>query len=68
MSFIAMVGFGLLFAYHRKLVWSALGFNAVIVCLTIEFYFIANRLLYQFSSPLPTETDKYWKIFLSSNI
>lgn len=29
------LGFGSLFAYLKKLVWSALGFNLLIVCLTI---------------------------------
>ena len=29
------LGFGLLFAYQRRLVWSAIGFNLLITCLTI---------------------------------
>lgn len=35
-----MLGFGGLFAYIRKLVWSALGFNLLIVCLSIEWFFL----------------------------
>lgn len=33
--FMVVLGFGPLFAYLRKLVWSAIGFNLLIVCLTI---------------------------------
>lgn len=33
--FMVVVGFGSLFAYLRKTVWSAVGFNLLIVCLTI---------------------------------
>lgn len=33
--FMVVLGFGSLFAYLKKLVWSALGFNLLIVCLTI---------------------------------
>lgn len=35
-----IIGFGSLFAYIRKLVWSALGFNLLIVCLSIEWFFL----------------------------
>lgn len=37
---MVVVGFGALFAYIRKLVWSALGFNLLIVCLSIEWFFL----------------------------
>lgn len=37
---MVVVGFGGLFAYIRKLVWSALGFNLLIVCLSIEWFFL----------------------------
>ena len=36
------LGFGFLFAYIRRLVWSAIGFNLLIVCLTLEWFFIFN--------------------------
>ena len=36
------LGFGLLFAYQRRLVWSAIGFNLLITCMTIEWFFIMN--------------------------
>lgn len=35
-----ILGFGGLFAYIRKLVWSGLGFNLLIVCLSIEWFFL----------------------------
>lgn len=38
--FFSNLGFGALFAYERKLVWSALGFNLLIVCLSIEWFFL----------------------------
>ena len=37
---MVVVGFGALFAYIKKLVWSALGFNLLIVCLSIEWFFL----------------------------
>lgn len=30
-----ILGFGAIFAYERRLVWSAIGFNLLIVCLTV---------------------------------
>jgi len=33
--FMVVIGFGGLFSYLRKTVWSALGFNLLIVCLSI---------------------------------
>lgn len=44
-SFVVIVGFGLLISYNRKNVWSALGFNLLIVSLTVELYFVLNHLL-----------------------
>jgi len=40
--FFVLLGFAALFSYHRKLVWSTLGFNLLIVCLTVEWYFLIN--------------------------
>lgn len=38
--FMVVLGFGSLFAYEKKLIWSALGFNLLIVCLTTEWFFL----------------------------
>ena len=36
------LGFGLLFAYEKRIIWSAIGFNLLITCLTIEWFFMIN--------------------------
>ena len=36
------VGFGLLFAYNKHLVFSALGFTLLITAITIQWYFLVN--------------------------
>lgn len=42
MLFLVVVGFGLVFSYVRRLVWSSIGFSLLITCLTIELYFLMN--------------------------
>ena len=35
-------GFGALFAYNLRLVWSGLGFTLLITCMTVQWYFLIN--------------------------
>lgn len=60
MTFIAIIGIGLLFSFHRKLIWSGLGFNAFIVCLTVEIYFIANNLINRIGINQDSQRHSWW--------
>lgn len=37
-----IIGFGLLFSYLRKMLWTGMGFTLLITALTMEFYFMIN--------------------------
>lgn len=41
-KFIINVGFGLLFSYIRRLLWTGMGFTLLITALSIEFYLMIN--------------------------
>ncbi len=41
-ALLAVVGFGLIFSYNKRLLWSGLGFNLLIVAIVIQFYPLMN--------------------------
>lgn len=62
-TFLVVVGFGALMSYTRKNVWSALGFHLVLICLTVEIFFIFNNLLNFTDETMNYSED--WQIYLS---
>lgn len=61
----ALVGFPMLFAYNKKMIWTALLFNLFILALTIELYFIANNLINRIGiNPSLQRFSYYWHIYI----
>lgn len=60
------VGLSLLTAYNKKLVWSSLGMNLLISCLTIEMYLVTNNLIARIGSSAVQKQAVQFKIYLSN--
>jgi len=66
-------GFGLLFGYTKKLVWSGMGFNLFIVAFCLEFYPLINNFwtrtqIQKNNSPLLdfSYSNRYYDLYLAN--
>lgn len=42
MSILTVIGFGLIFSYNKKLIWSGLGYTFFITAFVLQFYPLIN--------------------------